>query len=365
MITISLCMIVKNEEDVLARCLDSVQGIVDEIIIVDTGSTDTTKQIAARYTNHVYDFVWIDDFAAARNFSFSKATKEYIFWLDADDVFLEPDRKAFEELKRTLDPSTDLVMMKYHVGFDAQGNPNFTYHRERLLRRAYGYRWVGAIHEVIVPTGNIVYSEVAVTHRKLHPSDPDRNLRIFEKMIARGEALDPRQQFYYGRELYYHGRYQEAAFCLNAFLDEGKGWVENNISACLDLANCYDGMDQPELALRALSRSFCYDSPRAEICCAIGAHFLARRQYEPAVFWYQMAAAMKPDPNSGGFTSPDCYNFIPYLQLCVCYDRMGDHKTAEKYHRKARRLKPGDPSVRYNDRYFKSLHKQRNGPAVN
>ena len=93
--------------------------------IVDTGSTDATKQIAARYTSRVYDFVWVDDFAAARNFSFSKATKEYILWLDADDVFLESDRKAFEDLKHTLDPSTDLVMMKYHVGFDAQGNPNF------------------------------------------------------------------------------------------------------------------------------------------------------------------------------------------------------------------------------------------------
>ena len=79
--------------------------------------------------------------------------------------------------------------------------------------------------------------------------------------------------------------------------------------------------------------------------------------------WYQTAASIQPDPNSGGFTSPDCYNFIPYLQLCVCYDRMGEHKTAEKYHRKARRLKPADPSVRYNDRYFKSLHKPHVGSS--
>ena len=69
--TISLCMIVKNEERVLARCLDSVADLVDEIIIVDTGSTDATKEIAARYTEKIYDFVWQDHFAAARNFSFS------------------------------------------------------------------------------------------------------------------------------------------------------------------------------------------------------------------------------------------------------------------------------------------------------
>ena len=82
MITISLCMIVKNEERILSRCLDSVKDLVDEIIIVDTGSTDATKRIAAEYTDKIYDFAWIDDFSAARNFAFSKASKEYIYSAD-------------------------------------------------------------------------------------------------------------------------------------------------------------------------------------------------------------------------------------------------------------------------------------------
>ena len=89
MISISLCMIVKNEEKVLSRCLDSLKGLMDEIIIVDTGSTDRTKEIARQYTDKVYDFFWCEDFAAARNFSFSKATMEYIYAPDADEYLDE------------------------------------------------------------------------------------------------------------------------------------------------------------------------------------------------------------------------------------------------------------------------------------
>lgn len=70
--TISLAMIVKNEEEWLPKCLDSVKDIVDEIVIVDTGSTDKTKEVAARYGAQIYDFTWVDDFSAARNFSLDR-----------------------------------------------------------------------------------------------------------------------------------------------------------------------------------------------------------------------------------------------------------------------------------------------------
>ena len=83
--SISLCMIVKDEQDVLKRCLESVKNIVDEIIIVDTGSTDNTIEIAKEYTHKIYHLKWENDFAKARNYSLSKATKDYILWLDADD----------------------------------------------------------------------------------------------------------------------------------------------------------------------------------------------------------------------------------------------------------------------------------------
>ena len=165
MATVSLCMIVKNEERVLARCLESVRECMDEIIIVDTGSSDGTKEIAARYTDKIYDFEWIDDFAAARNFSFSKASMDFAMWLDADDVFLEADKNAFIELKNSIPDNVDVVMLRYHTAFDEEGKPVFSYYRERLIRKGTVSFWKGRVHEVIVHTGRVMYSEVAVTHR--------------------------------------------------------------------------------------------------------------------------------------------------------------------------------------------------------
>ncbi|GAB4480064.1 MAG: hypothetical protein Kow0088_21400 [Anaerolineales bacterium] len=82
---ISLCMIVKNEQEYLPRCLESVQNVVDEIIIVDTGSTDGTKEIARKYGSKLFDIVWIDDFSAARNFSLEQANGRWILVMDADE----------------------------------------------------------------------------------------------------------------------------------------------------------------------------------------------------------------------------------------------------------------------------------------
>ena len=183
MISISLCMIVKNEEETLERCLNCVKDIADEIIIVDTGSTDKTKEIAYNFTDKVYDFKWCDDFSKARNFSFSKATKEYIMWLDADDIILEKDITKLKYLKENLDNSIDIVMLKYDLNLDTNGIPALSYYRERLLKREKNYIWKSPIHEVIELKGNILKKDISITHKKEKLYEPKRNLKIFEKMI--------------------------------------------------------------------------------------------------------------------------------------------------------------------------------------
>ena len=94
--SISLCMIAKNEEKYLEQCLNSVKGLADEIIIVDTGSTDRTKEIAKKFSAKIFDFKWIDDFSAARNESLKHAAKDWILVLDADEMI---DKEAVKAIK--------------------------------------------------------------------------------------------------------------------------------------------------------------------------------------------------------------------------------------------------------------------------
>lgn len=353
MVTISLCMIVKNEEEVLERILKPMREIADEIIIADTGSEDRTKEIALQYGDLVFDYPWCQDFAAARNAACEKASMDYWMWLDGDDVIRPHQLQALKELKENLDPSTDVVMMRYTAGFDDAGRPAFTYYRERLMKNNGMFFWKGRVHESVTPSGNILYSPIEIEHRKIKAGDSMRNLNIYRQMIAKGEPLEPRHQFYYGRELFDHKEYREAQAVLKGFLKEPEGWKENQIDACLLLSRCASLQEQPlERALFPLFESFLFDTPRGEICCEIGRLKLNSGEYAQAAWWYKQALLAVPDESSGAFIQPDFYGFIPAVQLCVCYDRMGNRSQALYYHEIAKKIKPEDPAVKWNEAYF-------------
>lgn len=357
MITISLCMIVKNEEAVLERILKSMSAAADQIVIMDTGSSDRTKEIARKYTDDVFDFPWKDDFAAARNAACEHASMDYWMWLDADDVIDPQNIDKLKKLKETLDPSTDVVMMKYLTGFDMDGKCTFSYYRERLMRNNKSFSWQGRVHEAITPSGVILYSDIEVRHQKVGTGDPDRNLRIYEAMLKDGENLEPRHQFYYARELYYHQRFEDAAAAFERFLEEPGGWVENKIDACLHLSICLESIQRPAEAMEALFKSFLYDKPRGEACCELGRMKLAQERTAEAVYWYGQALSMKPNEQSGAFVQRDCYGFLPAIGLCICFDKLGDHKRAYYYHKKARKLKPDHEAVKLNQAYFERILK--------
>ncbi|MFF2484281.1 glycosyltransferase [Paenibacillus sp. NPDC058071] len=352
--TISLCMIVKNEESNLSHCLDSVAGAVDEIVIVDTGSTDRTLEIARTYTDCIEHFEWIDDFAAARNYAFSKANMEYILWLDADDTFSDIDYRALLALKKTLSSSVDSVSMNYYLSFDEYGKPSSKLRRNRLVRRDRHYRWIGAVHEYLEVFGNMMYSDIAVTH---HPSEghSGRNLAIYDKRLAQGERFSTRDLFYYANELKDHGRYEAAIRYYEQFLTTKKGWIEDNIAACGRLADCYSGLDEPQRHLESLFRSFEYDSPRPEFCCRIGFYFLEQQAYSQASYWYRQAAELAESDRAAAdwsLSSMACTTWLPHLQLCVCYDRMGRYDEAYRENERAAQYRPGDPRIISNRQYL-------------
>lgn len=353
MAEISLCMIVRDERETLARCLDSVKEAVDEIIIVDTGSRDETREIALRYTPHVYDFPWKDDFSAARNEAFAHASRDFLMWLDADDVV--EDAGILMRFKQERLDDFDVIMAPYHVAFDAHGKPTFTYYRERILRAGMGFRWEGAVHEAIAPRGRIGYAEFVVRHEKLHSGEPGRNLRIYEKLLAQGRSFNPRERFYYGRELASAGRVEEAARQLDSVIDDEAAWIENRIEACAGLADSLDRLGDAGGAMRALCRSLALDRPRPMIACALGSRFLKAGNLPAARFWYEAALSAKENEKSGAFIQRDHTGRIPLLQLCVIHDRLGEQEVACAYNEQAALLCPDDEAVQQNRRYFERL----------
>ena len=224
------------------------------------------------------------------------------------------------------------------------------------MKTSRNFRWNGAVHETVIPEGNIIYSDVVIRHRKCGKGDPDRNLRIYEKMLAGGEKLEPRHQLYYGRELYYHQRYPEAEAVLVEFLKNPSGWLENKIDACFVLGQCYRKMGEKKSALEAFLYSLTMDVPRAEICCEVGKIFLERELPRQAAYWYGQALTVPSDKKKGGFFMAEYHGFVPYMQLCVCYDKMGCPEQAFFFHKKAKGLKPEDSGVLYDQKYFREKY---------
>ena len=348
MITLGVCMIVRDEEAVLARCLDCVKSFADEIVIVDTGSRDATKKIAARYSDLIFDFAWCDDFGKARNFSFSKSTADYIMWLDADDFIDTENQQKMLRLKQrlSLPDSPDCVMAKYVV---SEAPSEFYYYRERILRRVVGYVWQEPVHEVITPAGKIEYCDVEILHKKVHPTPAKRNLNIYRKIIKSGKALSPRAQYYYARELYYNGYYKKAITTFDQFL-ASSGWVENKIDACVLKSDCYIRLNKLKLAQSALIQSFLFAAPRAKVACLLAEILMQQKSYTYAVEWLNLATTL-PRVDFG-WIEPDFHNYRPYLDLSICYYFLNNRGKAKEYHDLAKSIHPSSPEILYNSQFF-------------
>jgi GT2 family glycosyltransferase len=181
-IKVTLTTIVRDEEKNLPQCLESVRCLFDEIIVVDTGSVDRTVEIARSFGARVFDFVWVDDFGAARNAALARATGDYAFWLDADDVMDPPERARLGRLLSQLRPGEEtayVVRCACDPGRDGSGGNTVVDH-VRLFPVREDVRWTYRVHEQILPALNraavpVRWSDVIVRHTGY--TDPELRAR--------------------------------------------------------------------------------------------------------------------------------------------------------------------------------------------
>jgi glycosyltransferase involved in cell wall biosynthesis len=225
----SLCMIVRNEEHHLPDCLKSVQGLFADIVVVDTGSTDRTREVAESFGARVMDFPWPDSFGAARNESLRHARGKWILWLDADDRLDAENRKELESLLANLGDERDAYAMKVRSVLDPQRQSFRVLDQVRLFRNLPSVRWDYRIHEQILPAvnragGGVRWANVVIDHVGYQDSSKrrgklERNLRLLEMDYA-DRPEDGFTLFNLGWTLLDLGRTEEALTHLRTSLEK-------------------------------------------------------------------------------------------------------------------------------------------------
>ncbi len=237
---VSVCIIAKNEEKYMEQCLRHLLPYEMEIVVVDTGSTDRTKEIALKYTDKVYDFAWINDFSAARNFAASKARNNWILVVDCDEYIKELDMQS---VRMCMQKHAHQVGMMKIKNIHTQPNGNQTYHIDEVPRlynrNFYEYRF--RIHEQITPKDVALNDKVVLYTFKMpamvehHGYDlpqeemllkQERNLELLQSALGEN-AYDDYLYFQIAQSNYILHRYEEAAeaiekcFAMNPDVEKG------------------------------------------------------------------------------------------------------------------------------------------------
>jgi len=220
-------MIVKNEEKYISNCLKSIKDVVDEIIIVDTGSTDQTIEICKKFTNNILKFPWNNSFADARNFGLKEAKGDWILWLDADE---EIDLEDGEKLKGLLNRFKDEKLISIHlinyIGKEKNANKTFHMAHTRLFKNHMGFNFKYNIHETLnvdeilgdikeikmipVKIYHYGYLDSEVSNKNKHL----RNLNLLEKELKK-ENHSPWIEYHIASEYYRLGNYIESFEYIN------------------------------------------------------------------------------------------------------------------------------------------------------
>lgn len=337
MITISLCMIVKNEEKILDRCLSCIADLMDEIIVVDTGSFDRTKEIAAKYTDKIYDFQWVEDFSAARNYAFSKATGDYIYSADADEILDELNRQRFRILKENIYPEIEIVQMYYcnQLKYGTVYNYDKEY-RPKLFKRVREFVWIDPIHETVRTKPLVFDSDIEIIHEQ-EESHARRDLEAFRRLCGKESLLSSRLRNLYARELFIAGEtedFLQAGEYFERICEEDSIAEEELMEALCVAAKAarLGGKVQKFLkyAMKAVASESC-----AEICLELGYYYLEEEDYHEAVVWFYNAAF-----ETESILDIHCSGDKALLGMAECYKLSGLEEQEREYRELAANWKP-------------------------
>ena len=333
MVTISLCMIVKNEESCLGRCLDSLKGIVDEMIVVDTGSTDRTVEIAKEKGADVYHFDWTGDFSDARNYSFSLAKCDYIYAADADEELDEDNRQRFLKLKEDIgELNVDVVQMYYCNQLQYRTVYNFDRElRPKLFKRLREFIWIDPIHEQVSLEPVVCDCDVEIIHKPTE-NHSARDLAAFRKAISDGRRLSRRLHGMYARELFMAGSNDDFLkakdYFKEAALDTRRSLDEIKEASCVLAHIAVIEKDAETLLKYSLKDAI--SEMCSEMCYELGDFYYNKKDLDEAIIWYYNAAY-----ECSSILDLRKSKDLPRLAIAKCYRELGNEEQAADYEREA------------------------------
>ncbi len=349
--SIALAMIVKNEAHNLSTILQSVRGCFDQIHITDTGSTDNTVQFLEKINEQIRDgskgweglpeikihhFEWINDFAAARNYSFSHASTDYVMWLDADDSL--SDKDAFIKWRDTVMHSAHYWVAIYNYAFNAKGEADCKFIRERVVKRDYGFKWEYFVHEGLLMSEPKKYWPQRVTSWCVNHvrSEADkqidfmRNIKLFESHDY--DTLPPRMKFYYGKELTENDKPERGVKPLIEAIRSGKLDQHDLLLSIQYGAQALCKLQRYPEAIDILMNGLKIAINRAEFWCLLGDIYQMSGMVVNAVMSYQIAMKCSPDDLGGTIVlSPHAYGEYPRIMLAQLHLKTGNVKGAAEY----------------------------------
>lgn len=342
---LTLCMIVKNEEANLQTCLESIAPFVDEIVIVDTGSSDRTKDIALQYTEQVYEFPWRNDFAAARNFSISKAHNEYVLILDSDECVQSID---IAQLKLLMEKNPCKIGRLLRINeFSRNSNANRYQERvNRLFSKKY-YQYEGIIHEQVVPikhdseeaSGETYLLPLTITHSgyegelSVRKRKTQRNIDLLSIALEK-DPDDPYLLYQLGKSYYMQEDYQNACSyfekALTYDLDSQLEYVEDMVESYgYSLMN--SGQYQKALMLLNIYEEF---SASADFIFMIALVYMNNGRFHQAIEEFINATCTRECKMEG------VNDFLAFYNIGVIYECLGDKENAKLYYKKCKNYGP-------------------------